>query len=166
MKVYIMIGLIGSGKSSWARMTAGSNFSNIRISLDDIRDMIKDGYIFDLQLEPLVRNMSRAMILTTLENGKNVIVDDCNLVREHRLELCHLIKKQFPDVEIQYVWIQAASDVALKRRLADNSRGQTKFVWQQVLKKMVISFDHPEDDAKFLQEMDIVPNVIKVENNG
>lgn len=165
MKVYIMIGLIGSGKSSWARMTAGTDFNNIRISLDDIRDMIKDRYIFDFQLEPLVRSMSRAMILTVLEQGKNVIVDDCNLIQEHRLELCHLIKTQFPDVEIKYVWVQSAPEISLERRLT-NLRGQSKFVWEQVMKKMEAAFDDPETDAGFLQEMGIELKITKVENNG
>ena len=29
MKAYILIGMIGSGKSSWARMTAGTDFNII-----------------------------------------------------------------------------------------------------------------------------------------
>jgi predicted kinase len=167
MKVYIMIGLIGSGKSSWAKMTAGADFNTIRVSLDDIRDMIKDRYIFDYQLEPLVREMGRAMALAALEDGKNVIIDDCNLIREHRLELCRLIKLKFSDVEFRYVHVQCQPEVALERRLA-NLRGQSKFTWEQVMEKMVAAFDDDlQVDGSYLRdELGSELSITKVNNNG
>lgn len=168
MKVYIMIGFPGSGKSSWARMTAGTDFNTIRISMDDIRDMIKDRYIFDYQLEPLVREMGRAMILAALEDEKNVIVDDCNLIQSHRLELCRLIKLKFPDIEFKYVWIQCDLETALRRRL-ENLRGQSKFTWEQVMTKMKVVFENPElaCDEDFLRdELGSELTIIKVQNNG
>lgn len=142
MKVYILIGLIGSGKSEWARMTAGTDFNTIRVSADDIRSMIKDRYTFDLQLEPLVRKMESALIVQLLLEGKNVVVDDCHLVAKHRQDLCALIKGLKPEAEIVYIWMRCSSDTALKRRLFD-LRGRTKFEWTLVMKKMVSAFDIP-----------------------
>ena len=162
MKAYIMIGLIGSGKSGWARMTAGTDFNTIRVSNDDIRGMIKDRYTFDLQLEPLVRKIGNAMIEQILSEGKNVVVDDCHLVKEYRQELCTLIKRVKPEAEIIYVWVQAAHDVALKRRLAD-LRGRTEFEWIQVMKKMVAVFEPPD----YLEcGVGVVDKIIEVVNNG
>ena len=140
MKVYIMIGLIGSGKSEWARMTAGTDFNTIRVGCDDIRDMIKDRYVYDLQLEPLVRKMSTAIIVQLLLEGKNIVIDDCHLMVKHRQELCALIKGVVPEAEIIYVWMQCAKDVALRRRLT-NLRGRSEFEWQQVINKHANMFD-------------------------
>jgi predicted kinase len=142
MKVYIMIGLAGSGKSSWARWTAKCDFNTIRICLDDIRNMIKDGYVFDYQLEPMVRDMGVALIEQVLLAGKNVIVDECNLLREHRQQLCAKIKEISPETEIIYVWVKCPWHLALQRRLI-NLRGGTKMGWTLVLKKMVAVFEEP-----------------------
>lgn len=161
MKVYIMIGLIGSGKSSWAKMTAGTDFNTIRVSCDDIRDMIKDRYTFDLQLEPLVRKISTAMIALVLLEGKNVVIDDCHLMIKHRQELCATIKEVAPEVEIIYVWVQAELDVALRRRLV-NLRGRTEFEWRHVMKKMVDVFEPPDCSEC---GVGVVNKIIEV-NNG
>lgn len=153
MKVYIMIGLIGSGKSAWARLTAGCDFNTIRVGIDDIRDMIKDRYTFDFQLEPLVRKMGTAMIVQVLLEGKNVVVDDCHLTEEHRQELCAMIKGAIPEAEIIYVWMRCDSTVALKRRLS-NLRGGTEFGWIQVMKKHEEMFDIPtKNENKYVSDM-------------
>ena len=153
MKVYIMIGLIGSGKSEWARMAAGTDFNTIRVSNDDIRSMIKDRYTFDLQLEPLVRKMGIVMVVQILLEGKNVVIDDCHLTKEHRQELCALIKGVVPEAEIIYVWMRCDTTIALKRRLID-LRGRTKFEWTQVMNKHMNMFDVPtKDENEYVKEM-------------
>lgn len=159
MKVYIMVGLIGSGKSSWARMTAGSNFQTIRVSCDDIRDMIKDRYIFDLQLESTVRAMSFAMVEQALKEGFNVVCDECYLTAEHRTNLCEELKVRFGDkVDITYVWVHCDPSTALQRRLT-NLRGQPSWVWKQVMKKMVKVFEKPSvEENEFVTEIIILNN--------
>ena len=145
MKVYVMIGLAGSGKSSWARWTAKCDFNTIRICLDDIRDMIKDGYTFDYQLEPMVRNMGAVLIEQVLLTGKNVIVDECHLLREHRQQLCARIKEISPEIEIIYVWVKCPLALALQRRLI-NLRGGSEFGWTSVVKRMAKMFEEPFSD--------------------
>lgn len=142
MKVYIMIGMIGSGKSSWAKMTAGTDFNTIRVCADDIRSMIKDRYTFDSQLEPLVHKMETAMIVQLLLEGKDIVIDDCHLTAKHRQELCAVILGVVPDAEIFYVWMKCDNDAALERRLTD-LRGTTKFEWMQVMKRMASVFEIP-----------------------
>lgn len=145
MKVYVMIGLTGSGKSSWARWTARCDFNTIRICPDDIRSMIKTGYTFDYQLEPMVRSMGAAMIEQVLLAGKNVIVDECNLLREHRQQLYTRIKEISPEAEIIYVWVKCSEASALQRRLI-NLRGGSEFGWTSVVKKMANVFEEPLPD--------------------
>lgn len=161
MKAYIMIGLTGSGKSSWARMTAKTNFNTIRVSNDDIRSMIKDRYTFDYQLEPLVRKMGDALVEQVLLDGKNVIIDDCHLTVEHRRELCELVKRVAPTVEIIYVWVWCCPEVCLQRRLTD-VRGGSKLEWAWVVDKMDKVFETPQDD-ECGEDVNIILTVVKNE---
>lgn len=155
-----MIGMVGSGKSSWARMTARVDFNIIRVGVDDIRNMIKDGYTFDFQLEPLVNKMKIEMIREVLIAKKDVIVDDVHLTKEGRAKLCRGMLAVCTDLEIIYVWMKCNNDVALKRRLT-NLRGASEFEWRQVLHKHVEMFDAPSKD-----ENEYVFDMIEVINNG
>lgn len=142
-KVYVMIGKIGSGKTSWARMVAETDFNVIRVGADDIRSMIKKGYTFDLQLEPLVDRIKFGAIFQILDSGKNIVIDDCHLSKSRREELCEKIKSYFQEkVEITYVWMQCDDKVALSRRL-QNIRGRSEFEWKQVAKKHDEEFTAP-----------------------
>jgi len=158
MKVYIMIGMIGSGKSSWARMTAGTDFKTIRVSNDDIRSMIKDRYTFDLQLEPLVRKMGTGLVVQLLLEDKNIVVDDCHLTAKHRQELCAVILGVAPEAEIFYVWMKCDNGTAHERRLT-NLRGRSEFEWREVQKKHLSMFDIPSKD-----ENEYIKEIIEVNN--
>lgn len=160
MKVYILIGMIGSGKSSWARMTAGTDFNTIRVGVDDIRNMIKDKYTFDFQLEPLVNMMKIGMIREVMLAGKNVVIDDIHLTKEGRIKLCEMLSGpcKYP-VEIIYVWMKCNNKRALKRRLI-NLRGRDEFEWRQVMLKHEHMFDVPnKSESIYIKEM------IEVDNN-
>lgn len=159
MKAYILVGMVGSGKSSWARMQAGTDFNVIRIGVDDIRSMIKDKYTFDFQLEPLVDKMKLTMIKEIISAGKDVIIDDIHLTKDSREKLCAIIQGIESDIEIIYVWMQCDNEVALKRRLT-NLRGATEFEWRQIMDKHVRMFDTPS-----IAENDYVSDMIKVANN-
>ena len=133
MKAYILIGMVGSGKSAWARMTAGTDFNVIRIGVDDIRSMIKDRYTFDLQLESLVNAMKMAMIKEVIATGKDVVIDDCHLTKKERVELCkNLIEIARTGIKLVYVWVRCSDETALRRRLT-NLRGRSEFEWKYVI---------------------------------
>lgn len=159
MKAYILIGMVGSGKSSWARMTAGTDFNTIRVSGDDIRNMIKDRYTFDFQLEPLVDKIKIAMIREVLVAGKDIVIDDCNLTFAGRDKLCkNLVDIAKDGIEITYVWMNCSDDIALERRLT-NLKGRTEFEWREVIKKHRSMFESPEKDENMY-----VIDIIEVNN--
>lgn len=159
MKAYILIGMVGSGKTAWARMTAGTNFNIIRVSSDDIRNMIKDRYTFDFQLEPLVDKIMMAMVREVLAAGKDVVIDDCNLTFAGRDKLCkNLVDIAQDGIEITYVWMNCSDDIALKRRLT-NLKGRTEFEWREVIKKHRSMFESPEKDENMYRV-----NIIEVDN--
>lgn len=145
MKAYILIGMIGSGKSAWARMMAGTDFNIIRIGVDDIRNMIKDRYTFDFQLEPLIDEMKMAMIRKVLNAGKDVIIDDSHLTKEVRKDLCmNLVEMTRTGIDIIYVRMMCDDDLALKRRLS-NLRGKSEFEWRQAMYEDKSMFEVPDE---------------------
>lgn len=159
MKAHIMIGMVGSGKSSWAKMTARTDFNTIRVGVDDIRSMIKDRYTFDFQLEPLVQQLKYALIVQVLLAGKDIVIDDCHLTRDERSKLCVILHKTVADIEITYVWMKCDDGVSLERRLT-NLRGGSEFEWQQVIKKHRSMFEPPANGEN-IYTFDIV----EVDNN-
>ncbi len=85
-------------------------------------------------------------------------MDECNLLREHRQQLCASIREISPTAEIIYVWVQCPYGLALQRRLA-NLRGGTEFGWTLVMKKMADAFEEPLPD----EYEDIVLKVMRNE---
>jgi len=120
--------------------------------------MIKDRYTFDFQLEPLVDKMKRALIVQILLEGRDIVIDDCHLTKEGRVDLCAMIRGIIPGIEIIYVWMKCPNETALKRRLG-NLRGKSRFEWRQVMYKHIDMFDIPSKD-----ENEYVSDMIEVDN--
>lgn len=74
-KLYLSIGIFGSGKSTWAR----EQDPNIKIvGGDNIRYMLNAGeYIYYKQLEPTIISILLDMTETLLCQGHDVILDEC-----------------------------------------------------------------------------------------
>lgn len=89
-------GLPGSGKTYWARTQTGW-----RVSRDSIRAMFNQGWVHgDRELELQCTQTQFAAIRALLAGGKDVIVDDTNLVEEHVTLLVGLAREFNADVEI------------------------------------------------------------------
>lgn len=73
-KVIFTKGLIGSGKSTWAKQFVKENQDYKRVSRDDLRHMLSS-YSFDDINEKLVTKIERQLVLDCLNNGYNVIID-------------------------------------------------------------------------------------------
>ncbi|QDH49135.1 polynucleotide kinase protein [Pantoea phage Phynn] len=81
MKLTIMVGVPGSGKSTKAKAMAQSEGNTILVSRDDIRAMLfpEIRYKFTSQKEKLVTEAENLTVTNALMMGKNVIVHDTNL---------------------------------------------------------------------------------------
>ena len=160
MKAYIMIGHIGSGKSSWSQMMAGMDQSLIRISHDDIRKMIKDRYVYVVQYESLVDAFTETMVREAILKGFNVIIDDCHLTKESRLRICRFIHTINPKMEIIYVWVKGNIEEGLQRRINEPyDYVNPDFVWHQVSKRHKAIFQRP-----YLGENEYSKDMIVVQN--
>ena len=82
--VYILIGLPGSGKTTYAKELIEKDPENtLRISMDDILQMVSF-YRFIRDNAPLYREFEFSIYITALVRGFNVVVDRTNVDRETR----------------------------------------------------------------------------------
>lgn len=84
MKILMLKGLPGSGKSTFAKQLVEGDGNWVRINKDDIRAMI-GGYT--VKKEKLVLEFRDVLIATSLALGKNVVVDDTNFHPKHEARL-------------------------------------------------------------------------------
>jgi predicted kinase len=83
LKLLMLKGLPGSGKSTWATTFVNQNKWWIRVNKDSIRKMMN----YSLSSESKVLTLRDSQIITALENGFNVVVDDTNFHLKHEIKL-------------------------------------------------------------------------------
>lgn len=113
-KIYMTIGLIASGKTSWAKQFVKENKNTYRVSRDDLRFTTTD-YDYTPENEKIVDRLYRAqieeLITTTI---KDIICDEMNLDKNRREEFkkwiqslttekLEFIEKEFPITESQAI---------------------------------------------------------------
>ena len=145
MNVYILCGLIGSGKSTWAKEKAKES-NTVIINKDNIRSMLKGDYVFHKDLEPLVKEIAYDSILESVFKNFDVIIDETNLTKKHRADYISLIKSHYKDknIKINIVYFTEKEN-NVDRRMND-PKGQSREVWQKVHFDMLRVFEEPTSD--------------------
>lgn len=90
LEVFITRGLPASGKSTYAKNLATQK-SFKRINKDDLRMML-DNSVYSKTNEKFIIEVRNSLILSSLNNGFNVIVDDTNLNNIHIEQIEELVK--------------------------------------------------------------------------
>lgn len=141
MKLIMTKGLPASGKSTWARSQSGFK----RINKDDLRMMMDNGK-WSKANEQFILLMRDTMIISALEHGFNVIVDDTNLHPKHftrMMEIADCVKKEFVknvDVEIRD-FTDVPIETCIKRDLA-----RPNSVGEKTIKQMYKQFLAPKPE--------------------
>ena len=89
MKLTMMKGLPASGKSTRAKEIQAIVGNTKIVSNDALRDMLDDGK-WSSKNEKFMLKIRDKIIITALEDGKNIIVDACHLAPEHEEHLSEL----------------------------------------------------------------------------
>lgn len=131
-KLTITQGIPACGKSTWSREQALKDpVGTVIISKDGVRTMM--GQYWVDEREPLVKQLSRDMVYTALENGYSVIVDDTNLHPSH-VPYWRAVSESF-NVEFVVQRFDVALSLAIQRDIDRGSKvGKevlTKF-WEEL----------------------------------
>ena len=86
-KLLILIGIPGSGKTTYSTLLLSKEANYIRVNKDDIRKMLYNNEPFRPNIEPIVSGINEGTIENALNSGMNVVVDNtnCNIDRLIRL---------------------------------------------------------------------------------
>lgn len=155
-KLYALIGLPGSGKSTWAAKKAEEESKCLIVNRDSFRSMIKGGkYVFDKEYENFIKVNCYDFINMLLAGGFDVIVDETNLTKQKRLELFNNTMMFFGEKRHDFVGVYFSEDkeLCLKRRMND-PRGYTEDKWRDVIESMTGSLEIPE--IKEFDELEII----------
>jgi predicted kinase len=90
-KVIILKGLQGSGKTTWAKQFIEEHHDYKRVSKDDMRLML-DNSRHSKGNENFVIRLRNHIILETLKDHKNILVDDTNLNPVHEKQIQELVR--------------------------------------------------------------------------
>ena len=140
-KFTMLIGLPGSGKSTWTIHEIASI-----VSSDDLRrelygdenDQTDPNFIF---------NEAKRRIAAALNRGKDTVLDATNINRKHRMQCIKDIRSQIRkdiDLEIVAVWIAVPYAECLRR----NSK-RVRMVTEHVIEKMYKNFCPPGYEEGF-----------------
>ena len=132
--LYFMVGLVASGKSTWAESNK-EKLNAVIHSSDAIREEF--GNINDQSKNELVFNTLHKRVKEDLMNGKNVIYDSTGLKRKNRL---HLISNILKDVPCEKVCVLFATPYEICQK---NNAARDRKVPEHVLERMIKNFETP-----------------------
>lgn len=106
-KLTILTGPPASSKSTWAKKQVENRIrKTIRVNRDDLRIMLHDGLWAKGVTEPIVIQAEESLVVSFLELGYDVIVDDTNLTKRHIQQWRNLVENsstlwQHSDFELE-----------------------------------------------------------------
>lgn len=168
MNVYILIGLPGSGKSTWAsEKTEDDETGALIVCRDDLRTMFNPNYGVTKSIEPIVMKTAEYAIHQVLLKDKDLIIDETNITIKRRKSWINHVKAiwmatiatslRVSDPIIHFIDFSDITDT-LDRRM-NESRGLTRQKWGSVIRGMKKSLQ-PVDSS---EEYDVW---IKIDKDG
>ena len=140
--VYLLCGLPGSGKSTWAKNTVKNDSSNktVIVNKDMIREMLRGKYDYIPELENLVKMIAHISTWEALDRGYNVIIDECHVTAENRKRILTQFANK-KDISVSVVYF-TENKKNLEYRMR-NSRGMSEEKWFDVIENMKKDFEEP-----------------------
>lgn len=129
MKIKILKGLPGSGKTTWAKNFCHENKDWIRVNRDDLRNMRGDYWI--PKQEKLITEWENLSIIAALELGYNVVLDATNLNDDRTKHRINELKKDFHELQHETIFFDVSLEECIKR---DTKRENG--VGEKVIKEM------------------------------
>lgn len=142
LTVYVMIGLPGSGKSTYAQKLVDKGDADVIISRDIIREQL--GYcgkdkkvVLNKEKENKVTKVFNEMILDAASEGKSIVIDNLNLKFEYRNSYKSILSNYY--VEWKYIYVEAEN-------LSVNMARRASQITENVFKEMINKLEWPTID--------------------
>jgi predicted kinase len=110
----ILVGLPGSGKTTWRKTKVAQGYKGVVINPDDIRKSVFGAY-FDPKKEHDVWKYIYGKLRRTLLKGENICFDATNVKKKRRKALIRLGHEY--NAYIEALYFKVPSEVALKRNV-------------------------------------------------
>jgi len=111
-ELFVMRGLPASGKSTLARQMLKESPKRIRISKDDLRNMLYGG-VYTPEFENIILDIRDHLIGLYSYLGYDIIIDDTNLNPKH-LERLSLLTETL-DIHLNIILLHTSVDECIKR---------------------------------------------------
>ena len=143
-KLILMVGIPGSGKSTWIK----NNFPNITpVSRDVIRFEILDergGNYFDYEDEVFDKFIHQ--IVGSLVIDEVTIADATHVNRKGRAKVLNAVKKYITPDEVECIVLDVSPEVAIER---NNQREGRAWVPPKVIRNMFFRMEIPKKEEGF-----------------
>ena len=134
----ILVGLPGSGKTTWRKTKVAQGYKGVVINPDDIRKTVF-GVYFDPKKEHDVWEYIYREVRRALLKGESICFDATNVRKKRRQALIRLGHEY--DAYVEAIYFKVPSEVALKRNV---KRTADKRVPLGIMIRMIKNFQPPE----------------------
>ncbi len=170
-KVTICKGLPASAKSTWAKEEVKKHPGRTkRINKDDLRAMLDSSH-YSKGNEAYVLQLRNHILLTSLDLGKNVIIDDTNFYPKHEEKIRELVSDynegiygnpQSVNVQVEVKFFDVSPEECIKRDFARPNSVGAKVIW-----KMYNEFLKPETEKiESMKQNKALPRAIICDLDG
>ena len=153
-QIYVLMGLPGAGKTTWAKKKIIDNNNTLVIGRDGIRYMLSAGYSYNSSQkhQDFVYKASYYLIENGLLEGFNIIIDQLSLSKGQRFDT-HRHIKEFCRVNEIYCDIHLVhlteEEENVQRRLDSNMCWGDREYYENLIKKLKDSTEEVGDWEEF-----------------
>ena len=141
--LYVLIGIQGAGKSTWAKANAGRLQAAI-VASDDIRNELEAMGIDATDQGDRVFSIFEARVARLLDERRNVIADATHARRAWRANLLAIARQRGVPVVAVWIKVPLATSRARNARKPGGTQWGDRIVPEEVLVDMWRRFEPPE----------------------
>ena len=149
-KIILLVGQIGSGKSTYIKENIKSN--TVIVNDDSIVASIHGGYnnLYDPKLKPLYKNIENEIIHFAKVLNLNVIIDRPNTTKNTRSRYISIARSL--DMKIECVVFPLYDyKTHAERRFKSDSRDRSKEEWESIARTKQENYEKPHPIEQFNQ---------------